>query len=715
MPRQPLSLLEAVGNLHHLADLKAGDVLALASKEELKLFSVPLVFSRVDWIDEHNLYSVDAVIRDTLSVVLQQLRQLCDSEGSTSTKEVVDSGVASVYSLVGNATSKVSRCTHLFAKKTGEGLGAMREYQQLQSVFNERFSGRKLKVKKVSQAKPLLHWRRSAHYEQRESVEQELRTLEGVESDYFYEFFLMRKKDGSTWYDSELIRNMQLIYHLERTRDIEDDPLAKVRFWKDRRCQFVANYLYQKVLPWLGEFFKEYNAHDEHPVAHALSKSIMALLLASNANNLLHNGPAKDASSYFKDYQYFYRQALALKESKEMLKAPAKSLSDYERLMRRLMVKMAHVLYTRIPYYQEAYQDIMDFIDDEKLAGADLRVNTLWEHYQKIQEVIGAHPSGPIMKAFQIIELELVAPGFDPLIQENLPYQIYNFNHPDGKMHSLHIPSPTTQLVVDHAVVTEDFKAYLKSLEKDEEDHLIINFQDRTSWVEYSRCQCIEKLSENYKSVYVVTLAKNTDFYHQEGHYAQENTSSDFIDQFCDHLQDPSTGYYFSPTIYGKLFPSLAKEMMHSILRLFFDSKNVLSKHERLDFIEIFYTFLCFKILTWIKPFSYSLISKDSVDVAIGANATLFAAFKILLGRFDERSLRQVTMMLYSMPLSLRERSLHIDTFQRMIGALSQLEGFVDKYGQEKAWKAISDPQMGLMDARWAEAQINFTSFDEDL
>ena len=71
----------------------------------------------------------------------------------------------------------------------------------------------------------------------------------------------------------------------------------------------------------------------------------------------------------------------------------------------------------------------------------------------------------------------------------------------------------------------------------------------------------------------VVTLAKDTDFYKQIGTYHNLSDAKEFIDQFLEHLQDESTGYYFPSAIREKIFPKFSLDLLETLHQEVFHNK----------------------------------------------------------------------------------------------------------------------------------------------
>src|SRR6185503_7939459 len=148
------------------------------------------------------------------------------------------------------------------------------------------------------------------------------------------------------------------------------------------------------------------------------------------------------------------------------------------------------------------------------------------------------------------------------------------------------------QEIISKAYIVDEFKEYLRSvLNKSEENHhLIINYQDSTSWKEHARNAVLQDLgnqAEFSEVLTVVTLSKDSEFYHQSGIYRELSSAENFLIQFKEHLMDENTGYYFPQKIRKMLFNKFIDDLFKKIYKTFFNNHDLLSLQERQNFIEI--------------------------------------------------------------------------------------------------------------------------------
>ena len=243
----------------------------------------------------------------------------------------------------------------------------------------------------------------------------------------------------------------------------------------------------------------------------------------------------------------------------------------------------------------------------------------------------------------------------------------------------LRLPTPTRQRYIQKAEVTSEFEAFLRALasHKRGDQHLMINLQDRTSWEEHARSQVLEQMqstAEFAPNLVTVTLPKYTDFYHQSDVYMHVNAAEDFLSSVLEQVKDGEACGFFFPSAFDQAkatqFTKAALPLIH---KTFFGGKNVLSRKNRLDFIEIFYHFLTLKIIEVVQPHSLSFTCKDAIDVGASTSAGFYAFLKLVSRSYDwqddERDF--LIWMLFAPALSVRERAIDLQRLSRTVSALS--------------------------------------------
>lgn len=140
-------------------------------------------------------------------------------------------------------------------------------------------------------------------------------------------------------------------------------------------------------------------------------------------------------------------------------------------------------------------------------------------------------------------------------------------------------------------------------------------------------------------------------------------------------------------------------------MKTFFQSKNVLTRDQRLDFIEIFYFFLELKFLDTYKPNYFSFTCKDAIDSSGAGNACFFTFLKLLnQEKLSEKDMEFLNFLIYAIPITVRERLMLRERFIRMSSAIKSFET-AKSFGQQ-----ISQVFAELYDAPILGSKFNFGS-----
>jgi len=298
-----------------------------------------------------------------------------------------------------------------------------------------------------------------------------------------------------------------------------------------------------------------------------------------------------------------------------------------------------------------------------------------------LSQTLLQHPNGPVFKALDIIREEEEEKIFDPLFQGNIAEFECTMHSGEKEIKVLRIPCPTLQQWINKAYISEEFKTFLRALNK-KEHLLFINFQDRTSWQEHARCVALEEVSRQAEFAIcftVVTLAKNTDFYNQTGVYEEMHVAKDFMDHFIHHLSDEATGYYFPSHIKHLLFPNFIDELFATIHETFFDGKQKLTYLERLDFIQLAYHLIELKLIEIVHPNLLTLSSKDALDVSATATIGLIAFLSVAKKKeWKQEEIDRLNTILFGPTLMNRERNIQPEFFDRLYAMIHLLEAKKD-------------------------------------
>lgn len=666
--RKAISVLEAVDNLSKLAELDK-------EKKEIN-----------PWLDPNQVVDNQEKIKETFHTLNIYLEHLYHRDRVQLTDPHTQRGILAMMELADEAINKVKKYTEIFKESIAKG-EEIPEFQQLQRFYLSKI---------VTKMKKEKEWEKEgAGDEEKESLKAErqaLKDLEAVRKDLEYELFYINKEDGMSFFNPHLLKHIHLVGNFDESLASEEseNPLKRMEVVLDRDLHISAKEILDQAMPQLEEFYKEALKYKEREGVASLNKAVMALMLAANPYNLKQNHEGKHCSGYFADFQKYLRGVLKTEEYRHFLTTPIEKLDSFFRLFLKITHLLCALLFSRVG----AHSDILSFIHHlyEKKSK---QTPSFWEDLNNIDQTIRSElkkfPNGPLLKIVEAFREEKEKEGFDPLLQQNPPSQLFAIS--SEKMHTtfLHLPCPTTQEFIDKAEVVGEFKGFLRYLGG--KKHLLINLQDRTSWKEHNRSIEIEKLSKESEfesNLMVATFAKSTDFYHQ----LQEYSSLDEAEQFCLQVKDQvmsgdQCGFHLPSHLQND---KVVESIITFVHACFFEGKTTLNRKERLDFIEIFYFFFLLCILDQEQPDSVSFTCKDGVDIG-AAQTAAFYGFARMLSRhipWSEEDKNFFLFSLYAPALLVRHRPIDSQRFLRMVSALSHFEAAL-KANRDKVLKGCAD------------------------
>ncbi len=706
-----LSIIEAVETLSSIADLEFDRDVGVSQRHEMMIGNEKIAYKTVHWLNELDASSTVNLVRETFRVVLHYLKHFYKVEYSQVNDQKTLDGIKTIMVLVGEAAKKLDKYTHLFHQSLGS-VTELKEFRQLQDFYTSKISkkidegifnqwilgltlgigksGREMAFKSVPKETDALMNTKHVFVD-----------LETVKKDTEYELFFIRKEDGSRFFSPRLLRNVKLVcdfgsyFGEKKGSQIQEN----IKHWVDKIALLSAKEIIKSLSSRFENYFHEIQKKHDHELVQVLNKAFFALMMSSHTQNLLRYEPAKSCAEYFEDFQFFLREALQTNIYKKWVVNPPKENNQLAHDLIAIVNHLCKTLYTNLKGMEEMKAIIHTLIEEakshENKKNFDKISDQIADDHQTISKIYKQHSSGPLLKTLNFLE-EGNFQAFDPILQNNLPSPLFDL-HIQGKRHAfLRLPSPIYQEFINRGEVNEEFKAFIQYNLKSglSTHHLLINLQDRTSWREYSRSVSLEKYQyekEAEKGLTVVTLAIDTDFYHQLSPYHQSNHADVFKEQFKELLLDEKGGYYFPSAILKKVrqFADQAFDLIH---QTFFSSKNVLSRENRLDFIEIFHNILELKMIEWLQPDTISLTCKDGIDIGQANIGTLFAFLKFIKSTsWSKEDWTFFNYILYAPALIIRERNILPDRFNRMISALRTINIALDEHGGEKFLNKIKE------------------------
>lgn len=691
------SLIEAVETLSQIADLDFDQDVGIAQKHEISLDNQPVKYKTVHWLHKKDATATINLVKETFRIILHYLKQFYITDYQLIKNPETAEEIKTIMVLVGEAAKKLDRHTELFQQAQ---ITDSKEYKQLQEFYSSKIAGKidegslggwiqKLDINQHPiQLKPFV---------KTETMPQTKRVfidLDTVKKDTEYELFFIRKEDGSRFFSSRLLRNIKLVCDFGRyfRGDKGGDPLSQINQWFDSFTHSFSRQILKSLGFKLEHFFQELYSIKNHELIDLIGKALIALLMSSHAQNLLRHHPIKSCVEYFVDFQLFLRKALESKTYQRWMAYPPTDQNHLALDLLDLIDTICRSLYVNAQGVHELTSHVQELIahatqtKELESTGASIKwADQLLTQYKHLSELLKKHPNGPLIRILNNLEKHNLN-AFDSIMQHNLPNHLFDLYMDEQKqsVSCLRIPAPVVQEFIQKAMVNEEFKSFLHYDEMQDKKHLLINLQDRTSWLEYARCLALEQLPKNgfERSLVVITLATDTAFYHQLPPYNQMNHAHTFIKQLKEQVEGEGTGFYFPPLIDRQELTDFIDQASQSIHRIFFSRKNVLLREHRLDFIQIFYLFLQLKLIDWIQPHSFSLTCKDGLDTGEVFNAELFAFFT-LLSREEktDREVEYMNQLLHAPVLLVRERLMLFEHFNRFVNVVKTIENARQEFG----------------------------------
>lgn len=707
-----LTLVEAVEALSNIAEMEWDHSLGITHDHDISIQGEKINYRTVHWLHRHNAEENIELVKDVFKVVLNYLKHFYKYDYSLVTDSKTLDGIKTIMVLVGEAAKKIDKYTKLFHEKHPQSVTDLKEYKQLQEFYLRKISrtidegvlGRwilALSQKTWKEKKVKLVGRKVPE------IKHVFVDLESVKKDTEYELFLIRKEDGTRFFSPRLIRNIKLVCdfgkYFGKEKEKEKDPFVDLAIWRDREAEKNSKWILEANALELTEFYKEAYSLKSQELVGIMNKSVMALMLASNPHHLMSNSSAKNCSEYFKDFQTYLREALTAKDYKKLLAYPPKKHQGPDQAILNLAHGLCRGIFTSGCILKDCKGLIAYLLEEgcrlhSKEHNLEAKKSgSIWSKMASdqngLQKILHHHPHGPLDILLQGIEDGSYA-FFDPYFQGNMPCSLYSLMDGERKIGNLRIPSPTRQEFIQNAEVIPEFKGYLRGLRKNAK-HLLINFQDRTSWREHARAQSIEELSqlpEFSKQLVVATLPKDTEFYHQLAPYHEDHQAEKFISHLKEHFKDELSGYYMSKEVQKAITLQWLDGIIEATHKTFFSKKNVLSREARLDFIEIIDLFIILKLIEVIKPDFISFSCKDGVDTGMAENVLLFCFLKIIAGKeLLEEDFEQINLMLFGPSLIYRKRSIIPERFHRLINVIKAIESVKNEVGAKNIAKTIQD------------------------
>lgn len=712
----PQTLIHAVETLSNIAELEIDHPIAISEKQELVIQETPLSVHTIHWFHRGDADDTINLVKETFKTILKYLQNFYEKDYPKVIDPEMVEGIKTIMVLVGEAAKKLDKHIQSFPEQNHRAISELREYKALQEFYfrkvaskiDEGLLGKWIlalthhqgfgKQRKIS---TIDHRTKEAKQADRVIID-----LEAVKKDSEYEFFYMRKEDGTRFFSPRLVRNIKLICDFGEYYDDqhERDPLFDLEEWQQRYIHSIGSSLLNGLRPQIDQYYSYACRYKDNELITIVGKALIALMMSSHSQSAQSNWGKRNIQ-YFSDFLQFLREAVNFPSYQKMLAYPPRKGNKTSECLVALISGLCQALYASERTLQAIAPMTNNLVEEarhlmaRKAAKKELYnsedcpakslTDLLHADYAGLKVLLKRHRGGPLNKVLEALH-QGTQHAYDPLLLHNFPCKLFSFDINNRKVTLLRLPSPTYQEMVNRVSIVNEFKGFLHRCDKGFKINklLIINMQDRTSWREHPRCIAIEDLQKHTdfsKHLVVVTLNKDGDFYHQCHEYAHEGHAKIFLQQMREHIIDESFGYFFPEKIKYLLSETFIDPCLSAIHEQFFSEKNVLPHQSRMDFIEIFYMFLQLKLLEITEADSFSLTCKDCIDIGASASAQLLLFLRLIKAEgISEEEIEEVNSLLYSPSILLRERLIFPERFNRMQYALKVIETTIRTFGGKK-------------------------------
>lgn len=679
--KEEYSINDAIKNLSILADFSVDHPQCTGLVDERKQFITDkeeISRDKVLWFAEENIDPIKESILETYQVVLDYLEKICKDEGYDWKSPKVREGIQEIMHLVGKSKDVVDLYIDEISQTLPtEKLGKSEIYQKLGKYYQEH-----VQKKFVIPLEGKEDWEENWKGEQALSLDLDksaLKAFDSLKSDLEYELFYLKNAEGAPFFSKVLLRNIQLYCNFDEEKDTKlDDPLLKIAVFKDKNYQSIADQMIKSLYHLIEEFYVQKKEGKEKKLFFSVNKIVMSLFLAANPKNLLSKTKSKAATKYFMDMLEHLHNFLSSKDYNRLARKEIIFIDLVNAICFQLFLNKGGIKEELIGYIHLLMRKGLERSEKAYIEKEDTSFNCLLKGDDQIRSLLAHFPNGPLFKILDSVHDRIEE--FYPIMQENLPKRLYPIKFLENKTTILKIPSPTRQTTIAEASPAPEFLAFLRAIKKRGQTLLFCNLQDRTSWKEHARTQLIEELGDEKefkKNLFVATLAKDTDFYYQIGSYQHLDKAEDFVALFKEHLlSGEDYGYFFCKQLDTKKMQSFIPKAIDTIWELFYEKRSVLTRKNRMDFIEIFYHLLLMKIMEIAKPDFLSLSCKDALDLGSVFSASFFGFLSLIQGKkIDEDFMRY---LIYSEALLVRERAVNSQRLSRELSALAYFDQYLE-------------------------------------
>jgi hypothetical protein len=676
MPELKVKVVHALDNLNTIIDADGLDLIVV----EEGRFIIPEQRPAVE-LSAAKDPEAPELVKEAFGIMYSHLQNYYEKMRVQGKSQELMDAMNSAIVLVGEAAQKLDEWQGLFQGSVFE----LPEYKRLYNFYKNKvvhelykdFSA-PLKRGKLRHAKQKVLNLEGVHL---------LDDIEVVKKDYMYELFHMKNEQGHTFFTPKLESRIKLACDFDEFKGkyLGDDPLVQIKNWEDFALHQSAVHIVAQARDHIRRYYRQAMHYKEDSLVSLLNQSVMALMLAANASNLIRQFGHKPCYRYFNDFLGFLRETIRHRDfQKYLIYAPPAHTPFYSDVM-DLVFKLTDLVFEGNLYYTEAEETLISWLN---LKENEVLSKQIHNTYARLTKILKGHPSGPVFKAIDLIR-EKEIPPFDPILQGNLPQKDCEISWVGITSFDLvRMPAPIEQRSIHSAHIDEEFIVFLKSLERKESPKkmLWIGLDSTLHWQNEARAHVIQELSNKGEFSAHFNLMKvpvDTDFATQKGRYLSNDEYLLFKQTIFDIAEEGGAIYALPPRAKQEIIGDWLGEAVDLIHNHFFQGAESLSVDERVQFLGILNLFLELKTIEVTKPDIVVFGSKDGLDETAFQQAFMVAFIAIGHKRdWKNEELENFFKMLYGPTLMIRERAPLSESPHIMEELLKRLEkhpGYLSK------------------------------------
>src|ERR1700722_18685314 len=248
-----LTVMEAVDNLSSMAELDISASPTEIDKDLASTYHEKAPLARGNWDDASHLVENREVVKETFRVIHNYLVHIYEREKGELKDPELQRGIRAIMVLAGEAAQKLDRYTSLFKDAMpNEKIVQLKEYQELQNFYLTRVVKRFSKGQEGGQRgeEPWKKEWQEAKADEPINIERtSLKDLETVRKDKEYELFYIRKQNGESYFNSNLLRHIRLVGEFDESLSNQEgeDPLLKIKLIEDHDVYVSAKEILEQV------------------------------------------------------------------------------------------------------------------------------------------------------------------------------------------------------------------------------------------------------------------------------------------------------------------------------------------------------------------------------------------------------------------------------------------------------------------------------------